>query len=156
MKKLAHVVIAVAAVIPTQSFAATGDVLFNGTVSNTCAITVNAPGALATNVGQTVLGSQEAGGSAGSATIVATSASYSVSADAPTAWGSFPTGGDTSVTFAANYATTGDTTIAQTAGGTTTSLNTGTTDVTVNMAATKSAGSFPTGTYAATVVLRCE
>ncbi len=156
MKKSAFLAAAIAAAVPAQAFAVTGNVQFDGSVSNTCAITVNTAGTLATNVGQTVLGSEQAGGAAGTATIVTTSAAYQVSADAPTAWTAFPTGGDTNVTFAANYATTGATTISKTSGATQSALATGSTDVNVNMSATKSSGSFPTGTYGAVVTLRCE
>lgn len=156
MKKLAMLAAAAAVAMPASAFAATGDVQFDGSVSNTCSITVNSAGTLTTNVGQTVLGSEETGGAAGTATVVTTSAAYSISADAPLAFGTAPAGGNTSVTFAANYAASGPTTISQTPGGTASPLSTGSYDVDVNMAATKTSGSFPTGTYDATVVLRCE
>lgn len=156
MKKLAILAVAVAAAIPGSAFAVTGDIQFDGTVSNTCSITVVDAGTLATNVGQTVLGSEETGGAAGTATIVTTSAAYSISADAPSAFTNAPTGGNTNVTFAANYSASGASSIGQTDGGTATGLSTGSYDVNVNMAATKSTGSFPSGSYDATVVLRCE
>lgn len=140
---------------PLPAFAATGDVQFNATVNNTCSITVNQAGLLTANVGQTSLASTNAGGAAGQATIVATSANYTVGVDQPIGWqAGFPTGGDTNVTFAATYSASGDTTVAST--DLDNPLATGTTAVNVNLAATKSSGSFPTGTYAAVVVLRCE
>ena len=140
---------------PLPAVAATGNVQFDATVNNTCSITVNQAGLLTANVGQTSLASTNAGGSAGTATIVATSANYTVGVDQPTAWqAGFPTGGDTAVTFAATYSAAGDTTVASTANNN--ALATGTTNVSVNLSATKSSGSFPTGTYAAIVVLRCE
>ena len=65
MKNYAKIILAVAAVAaPMQALAVTGDVQFNGTVSNTCAITVGSAGSLTTNVGQTILGSEQAGGAA--------------------------------------------------------------------------------------------
>ena len=139
---------------PLPAVAATGNVQFDATVNNTCSITVNQAGLLTANVGQTVLSSTNAGGSAGVAEIVATSANYAVSIDQPTAWQAFPTNGDTNVSFAATYAASGATTVATTDAAN--PLATGTTSVNVNMSATKSSGSFPTGTYAAVVVLRCE
>ena len=139
---------------PLPAFAATGDVQFDATVNNTCTIAVGPAGVLATNVGQTVLSSTNAGGQAGVADITATSAAYSVSVNAPTAFATAPAGGGTGVTFAANYASAGATTIATTSSAT--ALNTGVSNITVNMSATKATGSFPTGTYAAVVVLRCE
>ncbi len=139
---------------PLPAFAATGDVQFDATVNNTCTIAVGPAGLLASNVGQTVLSSSIAGGTAGTADITATSAAYQVSINAPTAFTAFPLNGGTNVTFAANYASAGATTLA--AGNTARALNTGVSNVTVNMSATKTSGSFPTGTYAAIVVLRCE
>jgi hypothetical protein len=64
-----------------------------------------------------------------------------------------PTGGAAS-SFAAKYSTTGATTLTNMT--TQQPLATGTTNVLVNLSATKATGSFPTGLYAATVVLRCE
>ena len=115
---------------PLPAVAATGNVQFDATVNNTCSITVNQAGLLTANVGQTSLSSGNAGGAPGQADIVATSANYNVSIDQPT------------------------TTL--TTRNTAAPLATGTTAVNVNLAATKSSGSFPTGTYAAVVVLRCE
>lgn len=140
--------------VPFEASAVTGDVIFNGTVSNTCSIVVDNAGSMTTNVGQTVLGSAQAGGAAGQATVTTTSGAYSVSIDAVTAFDTAPVGGGTGVTFATNYSGSGDTTIASTSG--TSALNTGATVVSVNLAATKSSGSFPSGTYSATAVLRCE
>lgn len=139
---------------PLPAFAATGDVQFDAVVNNTCTIAVGPAGVLTTNVGQTTLSSANAGGSAGTADITATSAAYQVSVNAPTAFATAPVNGGTNVTFAANYASAGATTLA--AGNTARPLSTGVSNITVNMTATKTSGSFPTGTYAAIVVLRCE
>lgn len=151
-----YVKIALAAgvlVAPVQAHAVTGNVIFNADVQNTCSITVNDAGTLTANVGQTQLSSENAGGSAGTATIVTTSAAYAVSVNAPTAFDSNPTGGAAS-SFAAKYSTTGASTYSNQT--TANPLATGTTNVSVHLAANKATGSFPTGLYAATVVLRCE
>ena len=139
---------------PLPAFAATGDVQFDAVVNNTCTITVGPAGVLSTNVGQTTLSSTNPVGSAGTADIPATSAAYSVSVNAPTSFATAPSGGGTNVTFAANYASAGATSVATTSSAA--PLNTGVSNITVNMTATKTSGSFPTGTYAAIVVLRCE
>jgi hypothetical protein len=139
---------------PVQAFAVTNNVIFNGTVNNTCAITIVDAGILATNVGQTQLSSTNAGGQAGTATLATTSTAYSVTVNAPTAFDTQPATAGVS-TFAASYGTTGATVLA--AGQTTLKpLSVGTTTVAINMTATKATGAYPTGTYAATVVLRCE
>ncbi len=147
-------VLAAAMAAPLPAYAVTGDVQFDAVVNNTCTIAVGPAGVLDTNVGQTVLSSSTGAGAAGTAIITATSAAYSVNVNAPAAFTTAPVGGGTNVTFAANYATAGATTLASGTGAR--PLNTGVSNVTVNMSATKSSGSFPTGTYAAVVVLRCE
>ena len=133
--------------------AVTGNVIFNADVQNTCVIAVTDAGQMTANVGQTQLSSTNAGGSPGKATIVSTSSAYKVSLDTPTAFTTMPTGGAAS-SFAASYSTTGATTLTNQS--VQNPLATGTTNVTVNLSATKATGSFPTGLYAATVVLRCE
>ncbi len=155
MKNFVKVALVAGALLsPAQAFALTGNVIFNGDVNNTCAITIVDAGILASNVGQTQLSSTSAGGQAGTATLAVTSAAYSVAVNAPTAFDTQPATAGTS-TFAASYGTTGATVLA--AGQTTLKpLAVGTTNVSVNMTATKASGSYPTGTYAATVVLRCE
>ena len=155
-----YVKIAIAAgvlVAPVQAHAVTGNVIFNADVQNTCAIVVNDAGTLTTNVGQTQLSSENAGGAAGTATITTTSAAFKASVANPTAFDSAPAGGGTSTSFASKFSGSGATTIASTlASAPAVSLNTGVTNVSVHLAATKSTGSFPTGLYAATVVLTCQ
>lgn len=155
MKNFVKVALVAGALLaPAQAFAVTGNVIFNADVNNTCAITIVDAGILTTNVGQTQLSSTNAGGQAGSATLATTSAAYTVNVNAPTAFDTQPATAGTS-TFTATYGTTGATVLA--AGQNTAKpLSVGTTNVSVNMAATKASGSYPTGTYAATVVLRCE
>lgn len=139
-------------VAPVQAFAVTGNVIFNGDVSNTCAITIVDAGILTTNVGQTQLSSENAGGQAGTATVVATSSAYQVSVNAPAAFNAGSPAAPS--TFAAKYSTTGASTYTNATVAN--PLAAGTTNVSVNLAANKTAGSFPTGTYSATVILRCE
>jgi hypothetical protein len=153
MKKFVKLAVAAGVLVaPVQAFAVTGDVLFNGDVSNTCAITVGSAGTMTPNVGQTVLSSENAGGSAGTASIVTTSAAYQVSLNAPTGFNAGSPAAPSS--FAAKYSTTGASTYTDQTGAN--PLATGTTAVNVHLAATKTTGSFATGTYSATVVLRCE
>jgi hypothetical protein len=153
MKKFVKLaVVAGVLVAPVQAFAVTGDVIFNGDVSNTCAITVGSAGTMTPNVGQTQLSSENAGGAAGTAEIVATSAAYQISINNPTAFNAGSPAAPSS--FAGKYSTTGATTLTDQTGAN--ALATGTTNVNVHLTATKTAGSYATGTYSATVVLRCE
>jgi hypothetical protein len=139
---------------PLPAMAVTANVQFDAQVNNTCSIQVNQAGLLTANVGQTVLSSTNVGGSSGLADITTTSNSFGVSIAQPTAFTTAPGGGGTNVNFAATYSTAGATTIAST--NSANPLLTGVTNVSVDMSATKTTGSFPTGTYAAVVVLTCE
>ena len=142
--------------VPMQVNAATGNIPFNGNVADTCVVTVGTPGTLAANPGFTVLGSQEAGGAPGTATLLTTGSSFSLSADAPSGFSAGPGSANTNTTFAASYSASGDNVIPSTPGTTATSLGSGSTNVSINMAATKTSGTFEAGAYEATVILRCE
>jgi len=144
--------------VPMHVNAATGNIPFNGSVADTCVVTVTGSGTLAASTDFTVLGSEQAGGAAGTATLLTTGGSFSLSADAPASFSSAPATGNDNVSFAANYSATGANTIAQTSGSTATALSRGNTNVSINMAATKTVGdeTFEAGSYTATVVLRCE
>ena len=146
------------ALTPIQANSATGNIPFSGSVSNSCVITVGTSGALAASTDYTVLSSTETGGAAGTATILTTGSGFSLSADAPTSFSAAPATGNDNVSFAASYAATGANTIPTTDGGTATPLSRGSSAITINMSGTKSVGgeTFESGTYAATVVLRCE
>lgn len=141
MKNFVKIAIAAAALVaPIQVQAA--DVEFNATVDNSCTISNVVNGTLAQNASASVLSSTEAGGSAGSADITATTDTYSVSVANPADWDASPAGAPTT-TFAASLAAPYTPTI-------------GTVPVSVELAATAASGSFPTGAYTATVVLTCE
>jgi hypothetical protein len=157
MSKIAAASVA-ALLVPASAFAATGNIPFSGSVANTCVITVGSSGTLGVSTDFATLGSSEAGGALGSANVLATGAGFSLSADAPTAWDSAPATGGTNVSFAATYAATGPTTIPTTNGGTLTALNRGNHSVSVGMTAQKTVlgETFESGSYDATVVLRCE
>ena len=151
--KLAGVI---AVLAPVQAFAATGNIPFNGTVSDTCIITVGSSGTITPNTAFTVLGSTQPGGAPGTATILATGSGFDVFADAPSAWGTAPASASSAV-FATTYSLSGANTASNVAGTTGTALsNFGTTNASVNLTATLPSGTYESGTYAATVVLRCE
>lgn len=158
-KYAAVAALASAAVLPaTVAGAATGNIPFGGSVANTCVINVGASGVLAVNGTFDVLGSQQAGGSAGTAQVLATGTGFSLSADAPAAFSTAPATGNTNVSFEANYSSTGANNIPQTDGATLTALARGMNDVNINMSGTKTVAgeTFESGAYSATVVLRCE
>jgi len=158
-KYAAVAALASAAVVPaTVAGAATANIPFGGSVANTCVINVGSSGTLAVNVNYDVLGSEEAGGAAGTADVLATGAGFNLSADAPAAFSVAPATGNDNVLFEANYSSTGANNIPQTDGATATALARGMNAVNVNMSGTKTVAgeTFEAGAYAAEVVLRCE
>lgn len=155
MKNVLKVLAAVAAIAPGQAFAVTGTVPFSGSVTDTCVITVGSPGTIMPNTAYNVLSSKEAGGAAGTATILATGNAYSVSANAPTSWSVSP-GSTPATTFAAEYDLSGANTASNVSGSTLTALSHGSTNVSIDLTATLASGTYESGSYATTVVLLCE
>ncbi len=154
MKNLFKVTAVLAVLTPVHANAVTGNIPFNGSVSASCAITVGSSGTITPNATYSELSSANAGGAPGTASILAIGTSWNVSADAPSSFSTEPV--TTASTFSASYDLSGVTTAASVPGSTTTSLGNGTTNVSVNLTAAHPSGSYQAGTYAATVVLRCE
>lgn len=147
--------VAAFAFAPVQASAVTGNIPFNGTVTHTCVITVGPAGALAADASFQTLSSSIGSGSAGSATIVATGNGFDISVDAPTL--SKPAADTTGETLASSYSTSGASSVSGTNSDAANDLNNGTTNVSINMSATKSGSDvFEAGAYTGTVVLRCE
>lgn len=143
------------ALVPAAANAQTADVLFDGTVGDSCTVVADTNGTLGLNGDSTVLASTEAGGAAGAATITTNATSFSVSIDAITAFTTGPADADTNTTFATTYDASGATTASGVDGGTSTSLGNGVTTLAVNASATKSVGTFSAGTYQLTATVRC-
>ena len=155
MKNIMKFTVVAAILAPVQAFAASGDIPFNGTIVDTCVITVGSGGTIAPNSAYTVLSSKEAAGSAGKATLLVTGNAYSVTAEAPAAWSTAPASAS-SATFASEYDPSGANTAANVPGATATPLANGTTNVDVDLTAALPSGAYEAGTYRAVVVLRCE
>lgn len=151
------VAVAMIATLPAAAAAAQpANVQFSGSVTDSCTVTADSAGTISIDGTGAVLASTEAGGAQGQATVIATSATYQVELTAPTAFDSFPTGGDTNVTFASSYDAAGATTASGVAAGTPTGLASGVTTVAVDVSATKSTGIFPSGAYQLTSVVTCS
>ncbi len=134
--------------------AASTNARFGGAVNNSCTLGVASDGTMAPNIDSNVLSSNETGGAASTVSALSTAAGFRVSAIAPAGFSSAPVGA--AATFAATYAVSGVTTIGTTAGATTSTIGRGAHTVTVNLAATSTAGVFPNGAYEAIVTVRCE
>ena len=151
------VVTSVIAAAVQPAVAATGTVPFAGLVTATCVLTVGTSGVIAPNSDFTILSSTSgAGATPGTIAALSTGTAFKVSAIAPTAFTAAPATGGDNVSFTATYAGSGASTIGTTPGGTQTLLASGTTNLTINMQAQKSAGNFAAGAYAAEVLVRCE
>lgn len=144
------------AISVSAASAATGNVPFSGLVTSTCVLTVGTPGVLAPSTDFTHLNSQAAGGSPGSIAVLSTGTVFKVSAVAPTSFTAAPAGGNSNVNFSASYSGSGATSIGATPGTTLTSVNAGTTNLSINLDSVKSTGTFDAGTYVTEVIVRCE
>lgn len=156
MKSLFKVVAAVAVLAPVQANAVTANIPFNGTVADTCVITVGGSGTIVPNGSYTQLSSTFGGGAAGTASVLATGGGQDVSVAAPGSWEPGAPASAAGTTFAVTYNLSNATTASNVPGTTVTSLNTGTTDVAVNLTATHPSATFEAGTYTAVAVLTCE
>ncbi|MCA0031463.1 MULTISPECIES: hypothetical protein [unclassified Mesorhizobium] len=132
-------------------------------IIGTCTIMVGGSGTMTANPAIGILSSKQAGGSSASATIVASSLlcslfnlldCYSVSAPAPAAFSSAPSGGGTNVTFASVFRLDGAG--VDNTGSVAQKVVNGTHSMQVDLIATKSSGIFPAGSYQGTVTVRCE
>ncbi|RWA71340.1 MAG: hypothetical protein EOQ28_18830 [Mesorhizobium sp.] len=132
-------------------------------IVGTCTIVIGASGTMKSNPAINIFGSKQAGGSSAGATITASSLlctilnlldCYSVSAPAPIAFTSAPSGGDTNVTFDTVFRLDGSG--VDIPGSSPQRVINGTHSVQVDLTATKSSGIFPAGNYQGTVTLRCE
>ncbi len=140
---------------PTASVAASSDVQFDGTVTHSCAIVVDANGTLGVRPDFRVLNSAFADGAPGRATVTSTGNTFTISVDNPSAFDAQPPEDTQPNTFFATYRVTGATNIART--DTPQTLNHGTNTVRVHLRVRKPVGEvFEAGDYSATVVLRCE
>lgn len=134
----------------------------NAALVGTCTITVLSSGTLGHDPMIDTLGSREAGGAAAQVQIQANSVictvlglldCYRISAPPPAAFIGYPSGGDAGITFSSSYNINGGPDVA---GATPSEVLNGTHTVAVDLAANRSAGMFPAGTYQAQVTVRCE
>ncbi|MEZ5813042.1 MAG: hypothetical protein R3D45_16670 [Rhizobiaceae bacterium] len=141
--------------------AANGDMPFSVNLAERhyCLINLLQPGAFTSNVGLTELSSKNPGGAPGKVDVQTTNGSFDLSIDAPLSFSSEPAGGGVNTNFSATmtgvaFSGSGSGTFGETSAAT--SLKKGVTTVDVHFIATRTAGTFPSGSYASVVTLRCE
>lgn len=132
-------------------------------IVGTCTIVVGSTGTMKANPAINIFGSKQSGGSSATATITTSSLlctllnlldCYSVSAPAPIAFTSAPSGGNTNVTFATVFRLDGSG--VDISGSSPQRVANGTHSIQVDLTATKSPGIFPAGNYQGTVTILCE
>lgn len=138
----------------SPALAATGNVIFNGTIAPTCTLVVNSNGTITASTDLQSLSSHNAGGSAGSVALV-TTGGVVLSVD-PVTTTSVPAADTTTTTWTPTYLATGAHTISET--GSSTSLAApGASAVSVHLGGTKGGSDrFAAGAYQVTVTVRCE
>jgi len=146
MKKTLALLTVMSAFTAAPAFAE--DVIFNGTVDSACTITVTSPGSLTANAAVTELASGAAG--AGTFSITANASIFNLAVTDPTGWDAEPA--TTATTFASSAFLLGD----EATEGSDISVPNGTTEGTVELTATATSGTFPNGTYTATVDIICS
>lgn len=156
-KRNSRALIAAVAALASYSLPASAAII------GTCTIMIGASGTMKSNPAINIFGSRQAGGSSAGATITANATlctilnlldCYSVSAPAPIAFTSAPSGGDTDVTFATVFRLDGSG--SDIPGSSPQRVTNGTHTIQVDLTATKSPGIFPAGNYQGTVTVRCE
>ena len=138
------------------ALAVDGPALFGGSITDTCILTAGLTGSITANSNNTELNSKNALGRASRVVAVATGAGFKVTTIAPSAFVTAPAGGNTGNSFSSTYSLSGVTTASDVAGATPTTLNTGGTNVDVDLDVDKTSGFFTAGAYVAQVTVRCE
>lgn len=158
MRRSGSVVLAIALGSVAGPAGAATDVVFSGTVSNTCTLAVPTPGLLGLSSDGTILGSEEAGGLAATVTVVSLG-SNTITVGAPslaTYPGAYTPGGETlSLKYQGLSGLSG---ISQAYTSAQTSFGVGLlpiTDLIVDLKVVNSAG-FAQGAYTAKTVLTCS
>ena len=150
----------IACAIADPALAVQSGVAFGGTVAlrQVCQIIVSTPegGTLAASPDLVELSSRQVGGDPGTAEVRATNAAFSISIDSPAGFTSMPVGGDTGVTLSSTYSGAGATVFADQPGTTAVNMKKGLTIVSTHFIASRVGDTFPEGSYAGELTLRCE
>ncbi len=139
-----------------HAYAATGSIMFNGTVGATCALNITSPtGVLVPSGTLQSLSSRLSGGAAGVVTVT-TTGGVTLSLEPTPSAVTVPAGDTTSTVWTPSYSVTGAQTIANTTTATPLTAA-GTNVVNVDLTGTKTgSNTFVSGAYSATVTVKCE
>lgn len=154
IKKLCAVAVMSIALSPAVQ-AADQNVKFTGIVLDSCALIIGTDGLLGQSGDQTILSSTESGGLPGTVTATTNGIASTLEVITPTSFLTGPASADTNTTFASSYALAGTTTLSEVVGSTVSPLGLGVTIATIDASATKSSGTFDSGTYELVTTVRC-
>lgn len=137
------------------AYAATANVIFNGTVAATCVLTVQSNGTMTASSDLTSLSSKNPGGVAGTVRLI-TTGGVNLSVDPGASSVTRPAGDTGTITWTPVYSSAGSHVLTES--GSSRALTTaGISTVSVNLTGTKGpTDSFAVGAYQATVTVRCE
>ncbi len=162
LKVIAGMAVVAAALAAPVSFAATGNVTFEGTIDTnaSCSVTVRQDGGFGISGDYRLLSSKIAGGQSGIADVLAIG-NYTVSAPTFPSFTASPSGGGTSTTIQSFFSGSslllganfperpGNSPVVLPVGLSYTRINT-------HLVATRTGSAFPTGYYQGIVIVRCE
>ena len=135
--------------------AATGPVVFNGTVDPTCTLTVTRNGTMTVNAALQSLSSHNAGGQSGLVDL-STTGGVTLSVDAAVSSVTVPAADTSATTWSPTYSTSGTHSFVE-GSGAHALAGAGASVVTVHLTGAKSGSdAFSAGAYQATVTIRCE
>ncbi|WP_367718663.1 hypothetical protein AB2N04_10235 [Nitratireductor sp. GISD-1A_MAKvit] len=145
-----------AVILPGPSFAGNGSVPFTAKVAALCEILVQKSGQMGVTPDLATLSSEITPGNRGIASVRASTAGFSITANPPKAFNTSPAGGGDSVEFSTLYTLTGATNTTDQAGTTPTKMDIGISQMEVGLVAKKTSGIYLHGDYTAEVVVLCD
>lgn len=148
-------VLAAASAINLTAHSTDQTVEFRGLINNSCSIVVLNDGLLGVASDQTILSSKEAGGLQGTVNVLTNGIGATVEVVAPTGFSVAPPSGTVNTLFETSYSLSGVTVLADLVGSSVTPLGLGLTRLDLDASATKTSGTFESGAYELTTVVRC-
>ncbi|WP_416877826.1 hypothetical protein [Litorimonas sp.] len=144
-----------AAMLSCPAFATDQNVNFRGIINNSCTLVVLNDGLLGVSSDQTVLSSKESGGLQGRISAVTNGPGNTIEIISPSGFTVGPPSADVNTIFETEYSASGGTILSNLLGVVVSILGIGTTTIDIDATATKTSGTFESGAYELTTVVRC-
>jgi len=157
MKPLKYIAgLSTAALILSGSASATDrNVNFRGVINNSCSLVVLNDGLLGVSSDQTILSSKQAGGLQGRVSVVTNGYGNTIEVISPSGFTVGPPSANMNTIFESEYSASGGTILSNLLGVVVSILGIGTTTIDIDATATKTSGTFESGAYELTTVVRC-